>query len=274
MRLTGRWGPKLNSFLHSSPARGWRDVEAQKLTPFYVAFPEVFQLEIQLSNWPVAWRHIRTQRLCYRCVCVAYNFRRERRRYRSPFLLSQVKRRNLPQLQGTWKFISVKSLLSSLGTFRSRWKYNMPKTKRWNMSQMFLISFTAWQSTGSDCRRRGHLVGALPRKHYIPDYDLIVIAQSATCREAYVQLGHLCVHKSLRVHLRVVRTLRFMSDINQPCLPTPFFFTFCSYVCFCLYGPFNCFSFLKFFRQLSVFSPGSSSFSSVLLVLSTIYLCM
>ena len=52
------------------------------------------------------------------------------------------------------------------------------------------------------------------------------------------------------------------------------FFVFCSCVCFCLYGRFNCISFHKFFRQLSAFSPCSSSLHSALLVLSTIYLFM
>ena len=60
-------------------------------------------------------------------------------------------------------------------------------------------------------------------------------------------------------------------DINQLSLPTPFFL-FCSRVCFCLYGPFNCISFNKFCRQLSAFSLCSSSLMSVLLVLSTICL--
>ena len=49
-------------------------------------------------------------------------------------------------------------------------------------------------------------------------------------------------------------------------------FLLCSYVYFCLYGPFNFISFHKFSRQLSVFSPLSSGFISVLLVLSTICL--
>ena len=35
-------------------------------------------------------------------------------------------------------------------------------------------------------------------------------------------------------------------------------FSFCSCVCFCLYGPFNCISFNKFSRQVSVFSLCSS----------------
>ena len=51
-------------------------------------------------------------------------------------------------------------------------------------------------------------------------------------------------------------------------------FLFCSCVSFCLYGPFNCLSFHKFSRQLSVFSLCSCSLSSALLVLSTIYLFM
>ena len=49
-------------------------------------------------------------------------------------------------------------------------------------------------------------------------------------------------------------------------------FLFCSCVCFCHYGPFNCISFHNFSRQLSVFSLCSSGFISALLVLSTTYL--
>ena len=37
-------------------------------------------------------------------------------------------------------------------------------------------------------------------------------------------------------------------------LPTLFFLSFCSCVCFCLYGPFNCISFHEFSQQLSAFS--------------------
>ena len=71
-----------------------------------------------------------------------------------------------------------------------------------------------------------------------------------------------------------------MSDINQPCLSTPFFwyiyffFLFRSHVYFCLYGPFNCISFHKFSWQLSIFSLCSSGLISALLVLSTIFLFM
>ena len=60
-------------------------------------------------------------------------------------------------------------------------------------------------------------------------------------------------------------------DINQPSLPTPFFyFLFCSCVYFCLYGPFNCIPFHKFSRQLSAFSLCSSGLTSALLVLLTV----
>ena len=51
-------------------------------------------------------------------------------------------------------------------------------------------------------------------------------------------------------------------------------FSFCSCVYFCLYGPFNCISFFKFSKQLSVFSPCSSGLITTLFVLSTIYLFM
>ena len=51
-------------------------------------------------------------------------------------------------------------------------------------------------------------------------------------------------------------------------------FLFCSCVYFCLYGPFNCISFHRFSQQLSVFSLCSSGLISVILVLSTICLCM
>ena len=49
-------------------------------------------------------------------------------------------------------------------------------------------------------------------------------------------------------------------------------FLFCSCVCFCLYGPFNCILFHKFSRQLSVFSLCSCGLSSALLVLSTVFI--
>ena len=49
---------------------------------------------------------------------------------------------------------------------------------------------------------------------------------------------------------------------------------FCSCVCFCLYGPFNCSSFRKFYRLISAFSLCSSGLISAILVLSSIYLFM
>ena len=51
-------------------------------------------------------------------------------------------------------------------------------------------------------------------------------------------------------------------------------FLFCSFVCFCLYGPFNSISFHKVSWKLSVFSVCSSGLHCALLVLSTIYFFM
>ena len=52
-------------------------------------------------------------------------------------------------------------------------------------------------------------------------------------------------HLSLRAHVYVMGLLGFVSlDINQLSLPTPFYSALGVY--FCLYGPFNCISFLKF----------------------------
>ena len=51
-------------------------------------------------------------------------------------------------------------------------------------------------------------------------------------------------------------------------------FSFCSLVCFCLYGPFNCISPPKFSRKLSVCSFCSSGLIPVLLVLSTVYISL
>ena len=48
-------------------------------------------------------------------------------------------------------------------------------------------------------------------------------------------------------------------------------FLFCSFVYFCLCGPFNCISFHNFSRQLSAFSFCSSGLISALLVLSTMH---
>ena len=68
-------------------------------------------------------------------------------------------------------------------------------------------------------------------------------------------------------HLHVVVMLWFVSDINQPSLPTPFYSALVSY--FCLYGSFNCISFHKFSRSLFVLSLCSSGLISAILVLST-----
>ena len=73
-------------------------------------------------------------------------------------------------------------------------------------------------------------------------------------------------------HFHMMGMSWFMSDINQPSLPT--LFLFCSCVYFCLYGLFNCISFHKFSRQLSAFSLCSSCLICTLLVLSTTYLFM
>ena len=51
-------------------------------------------------------------------------------------------------------------------------------------------------------------------------------------------------------------------------------FSFCCFVCFCLYGPFSCISFHKFSRQLSAFSLCSCGLISAVLDFSTLYLFM
>ena len=67
---------------------------------------------------------------------------------------------------------------------------------------------------------------------------------------------------SPRTHLHVVGMLRLRSfDINQPSLPTPFYYAV--RVSFCLYGPFNCILFHKFSQQLSAFSFCSSGLISI-----------
>ena len=51
-------------------------------------------------------------------------------------------------------------------------------------------------------------------------------------------------------------------------------FLFCSCICFCLYGSFNCISIHRFSWQLSVFSLCSSGLVSALLLLSTMYISL
>ena len=77
----------------------------------------------------------------------------------------------------------------------------------------------------------------------------------------------------LRAHLHVMGMLRFMFDMNQLSLPTPFYSVIVS---ISVYGSFNCISFHKFSWQLSVFSLCSSGLISAIfiLVLSIIYLFM
>ena len=65
----------------------------------------------------------------------------------------------------------------------------------------------------------------------------------------------------------------YVKDVNQPSLHV-LFFLFCSCVHLRLYSPFNCISFNKFSRQLSVLSLCSSGLISALLVLLTSYLVM
>ena len=87
---------------------------------------------------------------------------------------------------------------------------------------------------------------------------------------ATLDIKSIPVRQSPRAHLHVVGMFAVCEfDINQPSLPTPFYSVL---VFFCLYGPFNCILFHKFFRRLSVFSLCSSGLISALLVLSTIYL--
>ena len=86
-------------------------------------------------------------------------------------------------------------------------------------------------------------------------------------------LSSCSVSESPRAHLHVVRMLRFMSLTYKPS-ELVHFFLFCSCVCFCLYGPFNCIYFHKSSPQSSAFSLCSSRLISALLVLSTIDLFM
>ena len=85
-----------------------------------------------------------------------------------------------------------------------------------------------------------------------------------------VSLCYIVQQVSPRAHLHVVGMLRLCLWHKPAELAHSFLF--CSYVCFCLYGPSNCISFHKFSRQLSAFSLCSSSLISALLVLSAIYL--
>ena len=86
---------------------------------------------------------------------------------------------------------------------------------------------------------------------------------------AYVMLWR---QSSPRAHLHVAGMSRLC--LRHKSTELAHFFLFCSCVCFCLYGPFNCISFHTFSRQLSAFSLCSSGLISVLLVLSAMYIFM
>ena len=86
-----------------------------------------------------------------------------------------------------------------------------------------------------------------------------------------MMIGMIClIWLSQRVHLHVVAMLRFMSDINQPSLPTPFYSVLASVSVFmALSTAFHSINFPDNF-QFSYFC--FSGLLSALLVLSTIYL--
>ena len=110
------------------------------------------------------------------------------------------------------------------------------------------------------------------------EYLLVAVVLLEYLLVAVVLLEYLLVAVVLtfhRDHLHVVGMLRFLSDINQPNLPTPFNPFLCLFFFFFnLYGPFNCISFFNFSRKLFAFSLCSSRLISALLVLSTAYLFM
>ena len=123
-------------------------------------------------------------------------------------------------------------------------------------------------------RRSGGAEGFVPRAFLCRLPDDLRINSEWTVLELFL------VKKNKLVRLivpagspsRSVDVAVYVSNINQPSLPTPFLF--CSCVCFCLHGPFNCISFHKFSRPLSAFSLCSSSLISALLVLAAIHLSM
>ena len=82
-------------------------------------------------------------------------------------------------------------------------------------------------------------------------FCLPMSAVAATLRSVLRSLSG-TKYESMRAHFRVVGMLRFMSDITNRACPL-LFSKFCFCIYFCLYGRFNCISFHKFSRQLSVF---------------------
>ena len=70
------------------------------------------------------------------------------------------------------------------------------------------------------------------------------ILDGAYVEDVGLKRGIASNRRSPRAHLDEVGMLGFVSfDINQPSLPTPFYSALGVY--FCLYGPFNCISFLN-----------------------------
>ena len=93
-------------------------------------------------------------------------------------------------------------------------------------------------------------------------------------RSKYFFFFFLPLRMSPRAHIHVVGMLRFMFLTLTAELVHCFLFRSCVY--FCLYGPFNCISFHKFFRQLSTFSlcpSGLLSFFSFFLSFCQAHLC-
>ena len=84
-----------------------------------------------------------------------------------------------------------------------------------------------------------------------------------------------CLSVSLSLswaHLQVVGTLRFMSDINQPSLPTPFYYVLMSISVFMALA--TAFRSINAAANSQVFSLSPCGLISALLVLSTIFLFM
>ena len=100
-----------------------------------------------------------------------------------------------------------------------------------------------------------------------------MVTSKSVCRMAVHDSGSGPIHKwSPRAHLHVVGMLRFMSDINQPNLPTPFYSVLVSISLFMALS--TVFHSINSPRQLSTFSLCFSGLVSALLVLSTICLFM
>ena len=84
-------------------------------------------------------------------------------------------------------------------------------------------------------------------------------------RSTEIRLTGWALKKQKHLILIVTMSLSKLTEVAQS-------FWFCSRVYFCLYDLFNCISFHKFSRQVSVFSLCSSGLISALLILPTTYL--